>query len=87
MAEDLASSVRDAVSAFVKTRNSTNIPLDVLRIIRDESALLYETQQICDTFDNDPFELCENDDSEIKAQINRAKVCLYFHATFLCSFH
>jgi hypothetical protein len=73
MAEDLPSSVRDAISEFVKSRTSTNIPLDVLRIIRDESALLYETQQIYDTFDNDPFEICENDDSEI----NRAKVCPY----------
>eukprot|EP00978_Attheya_sp_CCMP212_P025010 scaffold79588_cov53-Attheya_sp.AAC.4 len=69
MAEDLPSSVRDAISEFVKSRTSTNLPLDVLRIIRDESALLYETQQIYDTFDNDPFEICENDDSEI----NRAK--------------
>ena len=78
MPSDLTSSVRDAISNFVKHKTSDDegyIAIDVLRNIRDEATLLMEYQAICDTFDSDPLHLFEDDQKNVvRDQVTRLKV-------------
>jgi len=72
MPSELTKSVRSAIHAFVSSKASDGeaLPADVLRLIRDEAALLLERQLICDTLDADPYKLCE-DDADVRRQFGR----------------
>eukprot|EP00521_Asterionellopsis_glacialis_P015029 CAMPEP_0195309434 /NCGR_PEP_ID=MMETSP0707-20130614/38736_1 /TAXON_ID=33640 /ORGANISM="Asterionellopsis glacialis, Strain CCMP134" /LENGTH=268 /DNA_ID=CAMNT_0040373731 /DNA_START=93 /DNA_END=899 /DNA_ORIENTATION=+ len=66
---DLKESVRSAISAFVGSQSDTHLKADVLRIIRDQATLLYESQVVCDALDADPMEELAN----VKLQVSRVK--------------
>ena len=72
MPSGLTKSVRSAIHAFVsnKAADGEALPADVLRLIRDEAALLLERQLISDTLDADPYKLCEDDD-DVRKQFSR----------------
>lgn len=74
MPSQLTQAVRSALSSFVSTRESDgdNIAADVLRAVRDEAANMLEKQCVWDTFDSDPFKLCEGNAATLK-QIRRVK--------------
>lgn len=67
---DLTSSVRAAIAAYVQQQSDTHMQADVLRAIRDQSTLLYESQVVYDALDADPMEQL----SSVAKQIARAKV-------------
>jgi hypothetical protein len=72
MPSDLTKSVRSAIHAFVSSKASDGeaLPADVLRLIRDEAALLLERQLICDMLDADPYKLCDDGDG-VRRQLGR----------------
>ena len=73
----LKESVRDWVQEFVSTHEQSGeyMAADVLRLIQEESNLLYETQCIQDLFDQDPFQ-CFNDSPMLLQLIQKFKAGL-----------
>jgi hypothetical protein len=67
---DLKDSVQAAIAAYVQSKHETHTPVDVLRMIRDESSLLYERQVICDALDADPMQQL----SHVASQVKRIQV-------------
>mmetsp|Transcript_5346 Transcript_5346/g.7562 ORF Transcript_5346/g.7562 Transcript_5346/m.7562 type:complete len:276 (-) Transcript_5346:29-856(-) len=66
---DLKESVRSAIATYVSTQSDTHLKADVLRVIRDQATLLYESQLVYDALDADPFEELKN----VRLQVNRVK--------------
>lgn len=77
MPSKLAESVKAAIGAFItqKTSEDSEIPIDILRTIRDEASLLMEKQTICDAFDCNALGFYDDDEnSDLKNQVERLKV-------------
>lgn len=52
---DLVSSVQEALTQYVQSKQETHVPIDVWRMIRDQAALQYERQKIVDALTADPM--------------------------------
>lgn len=79
MPSDLKQKVKIAINNFVASRTSNDhgdIAIDVLRVIRDEAALLMERQTIVDAFDSDALKFYDGDES-LKIQVERIKKLLH----------
>jgi hypothetical protein len=85
MPSDLKQKVKIAINNFVASRTSNDhgdIAIDVLRVVRDEAALLMERQTIVDAFDSDALKFYDGDES-LKIQVERIKVCMNAYLIFL----
>lgn len=65
MPSEMTKNVRLWISEIVSKQMEGNgdVAIDILRSIQEESSLLLERQRILDTFDTDPFGIC--DDNEV----------------------
>jgi len=74
MPSQLTQAVRTALSSFVSSQESDgdHVAADILRTVKEEAANMLERQMILDTFDSDPFKLCE-DDTAMRNKIRRVK--------------
>jgi hypothetical protein len=52
---DLVSSVRAAIEKYAATKKESHNKIDVMRMLRDQSALLYEKQLVLDALTQDPM--------------------------------
>lgn len=86
MPSQLTQEVRGALSSFVSSRkeDGDHVAVDILRTVRDEAANMLERQMIWDTFDSDPFKLCE-EDVAMRKQIRRAKSVMDVISCSRCS--
>ena len=63
---DLVPSVRDAIQQFVDSKKEYHTGADVLRVIRDQSTLMYERQVVLDALTQDPMKQLEEDAEDVK---------------------
>lgn len=61
--------VRNALASFVQQHGVIHNQTDCLRVIRDQSSLMYERQLVCDALDADPMEQL----GDARIQIQRVK--------------
>lgn len=63
---DLVPSVQDAIQQFVDSKKEYHTRADVLRVIRDQSTLLYERQVVLDALTQDPMKQLDDDAEDVK---------------------
>jgi hypothetical protein len=69
---DLKDSVRAAITNYVSSKRESHTEADVLRVIRDQSILMFERQIVFDALDADPMEQL----STAKDQVDNVKSML-----------
>ena len=69
---DLVPSVQFAIEQYVDSKRESHTKVDVLRVLRDQSALLYERQVVLDALTQDPLKQLE----EYQTQIQRLQKLL-----------
>jgi hypothetical protein len=63
---NLVSSVQAAIEQYVDSKKESHTKVDVLRVLRDQSALLYERQVVLDALTQDPLKQLEEYPSQIQ---------------------
>lgn len=63
---DLVPSVQDAIQQFVDSKKEYHTKADVLRVIRDQSQLLYEQQLVLDALIQDPMKQLDDDVEDVQ---------------------
>ena len=63
---DLVPSVQDAIHQFVDSKKEYHTKADVLRVIRDQSELLYEQQLVLDALTQDPMKQLDDDAENVQ---------------------
>ncbi|KAI2495773.1 hypothetical protein MHU86_18748 [Fragilaria crotonensis] len=63
---DLVPSVEDAIQQFVDSKKEYHTKADVLRVIRDQSQLLYEQQLVLDALTQDPMKQLDDDVEDVQ---------------------
>lgn len=73
----LKESVQELLQNFVQSQEASgaHIAVDILRVLQEESQLLYETQCLRDLLDQDPFQ-CYKDDAKLQRVIQKFQQCL-----------